>query len=261
MIAREKWKEVTRDRFKRSYADRHCPVVLEEVCDLPAVEKWIDFDYFLSVGIPEDKYVDVSVSEATFSGEISNHMEMRIRFKECIETMKRRCDVKDEMKRRRNALRYYLCQCPLSREKDETNRETLPNLFRDVTTPPFLNRMDDVTSINLWCAGDAVTSSLHYDENHNILIVTRGHKRVKLYNPSRTEIEPNGVHSNSGNHARLRTKEIKPDFIVDIFPRTALFIPEGWYHEVESASGTLCSIDRVSSKSRITHSHKQVRSH
>ena len=125
MITREKWKEVTRDRFKRSYAERHCPVVLEEVCNLPAVEKWIDFDYFLSVGIPEDKYVDVSVSEATFSGEISNHMEMRIRFEECIETMKRRYNAKDETKRRRNALRYVA-----------DLREPYPLICRRMSTRP-----------------------------------------------------------------------------------------------------------------------------
>lgn len=244
MIAREKWNEVTKDQFKRVYAEMHCPLVLTDVCNVPAVDRWTSFDYFLSVGIPKDQYVDVSVSEETFSGEISNHMEMRMLFNECIEKMKRHCSkqVRSETKRRRKTLRYYLCQCPLSREKDETNRETLPNLFRDVTTPPFLDSMDNVSSINLWCAGDAVTSSLHYDENHNILIVTRGQKRVKLYSPSRTEIEPNGVHSNSGNHARLRPekKTIEPDFVVNIFPGTALFIPEGWYHEVESSMGTYC---------------------
>jgi len=233
-MKREKWRDLDKERFNKVYAEKHVPVLLEDVCHMPAVAYWNSFDYFLKQ-LPKDKYVDVSVSESTFSGEISNHREVTMRFDECMETMKRRYEEAKikTTKRRRNMLRYYLCQCPLS--------QTFPSLIRDVRAPPFLDSLSDVSSINLWCAGDAVTSSLHYDENHNILIVTRGQKRVKLYNPSCKMILPNGVSSNSGNHARFREAscDAKPDYIVDVKKCTALFIPEGWYHEVESSPGTI----------------------
>ena len=148
----------------------------------------------------------------------------------------------------------------------------LRGLFEHVDVPPFLaascarNARTGVApplelqQVNLWAGpvrlslggggGDAATldtapggatTSLHYDEAHNVLCVVRGAKRVKLWPPSATPaLAPRPIHS-ARDHHQSRLGTCADDAPVELALRAGdvAFIPKGWWHQVESRDGTV----------------------
>lgn len=109
-------------------------------------------------------------------------------------------------------------------------------------------------TVNLWMGGKPTATTLHYDSNHNLLVVLRGTKQVQLFPPSATpQLEPCRIYTASANHSTL----IVPAEVHDLFhaPRIencslepwlarldagdVLFLPQGWWHQVDSSTRTV----------------------
>jgi hypothetical protein len=97
--------------------------------------------------------------------------------------------------------------------------------------------------INIWANLFEATSSLHYDSFHNILIVLQGKKRVFLVSPMFTHsLNPYPADRSAPNHTPLLFSSVTqtsiPFLEYELNPGDALFIPEGWWHYVQSAEAT-----------------------
>ena len=126
----------------------------------------------------------------------------------------------------------------------------LKALRKDIEIPNFL--LSPVVSINLWMSVNGSRSSIHYDPLHNLLCVISGCKEVRLWPPSSApSLYPLPVYGEASNHSGVDF--IKPDLsnhprfvsagencqTVILNAGDALFLPEGWYHQVDSGSLTI----------------------
>ncbi|PWA39218.1 2-oxoglutarate (2OG) and Fe(II)-dependent oxygenase superfamily protein [Artemisia annua] len=144
----------------------------------------------------------------------------------------------------------YLAQVPImNMEKEE--KVQLGSLIEDIQTPQFLETKT-LASINLWMNGAQTRSSTHYDPHHNLLCVVSGSKQVDLWPPSSSPVlYPMPLYGEASNHSAVPIDEID----LSLHPRAehskkysqrvilhagdALFIPEGWFHQVDSESLTV----------------------
>lgn len=103
-------------------------------------------------------------------------------------------------------------------------------------------------SINFWLSVKGSRSSLHFDDYNNVLCVVSGRKRVSAWPPSCTnKLYPHPLGGECANHSRVDVSsphvlETHPLFadaepfksVYDMRPGDALYIPEGWWHQVDS---------------------------
>ncbi len=111
-----------------------------------------------------------------------------------------------------------------------------------------------IRSVNIWHAPQTCCTNVHYDDHDNLLIVTEGTKTVELCPPSC--IRGSGIYSEHANHpavlrnANIREEEQKERIqseieatrilkqkrthIISVNAGEALYIPQGWWHRVES---------------------------
>ncbi|XP_038897539.1 uncharacterized protein LOC120085567 isoform X2 [Benincasa hispida] len=146
--------------------------------------------------------------------------------------------------------KLYLAQVPILDVINE-ERAQLEPLRKNIQTPVFLEKKK-VASINLWMNSAQSRSSTHYDPHHNVLCIVSGRKRVILWPPSATPLlYPMHIYGEASNHSSLALE--KPDY--SLYPRAkysmkssqtvilqagdALFIPEGWFHQVDSEDLTI----------------------
>ncbi|KAE8009788.1 hypothetical protein FH972_006202 [Carpinus fangiana] len=144
----------------------------------------------------------------------------------------------------------YLAQVPIMNVEDE-ERVQLEILRGDTELPAFLGRKP-LASINLWMNNAEARSSTHYDPHHNLLCIVAGRKQVVLWPPSASPmLYPMPIYGEASNHSSVALEN--PDF--SIYPRAefsmeysqkvvlhagdALFIPEGWFHQVDSDNLTI----------------------
>ncbi|XP_050264712.1 lysine-specific demethylase JMJ31 isoform X2 [Quercus robur] len=144
----------------------------------------------------------------------------------------------------------YLAQTPIM-NADNEEKVQLETLREDIETPAFLERKA-LASINLWMNNAQARSSTHYDPHHNLLCVVAGCKQVVLWPPSATPVlYPLPIYGEASNHSSVALEN--PDF--STYPRAkcamehsqkvvlhagdALFIPEGWFHQVDSDDLTI----------------------
>ncbi|GMH33274.1 hypothetical protein BSKO_01108 [Bryopsis sp. KO-2023] len=227
------------DDFER--AERECvPVVMRGlVHDWPAVRKWKGAEGLQYMKqIAGDEEIKVMCSESdTFYGAIEKHRPMTCRFDEFVD---------DENKSRWKAcgVHTYLAQTPI-------NKGSMKVFLKDLAIPAIVQQKN-ITQINLWMAGSSSRSSPHYDPYHNVLCVVTGSKRVKLCNPNLTpNFYPLPVWGDSANHSAVNFTE--PNFeqhpnyrhaleqgeTITLHAGDALFIPEGWWHQVDSQGETI----------------------
>ncbi|BFG43090.1 hypothetical protein CerSpe_293640 [Prunus speciosa] len=144
----------------------------------------------------------------------------------------------------------YLAQVPIINTENE-ERVQLESLREDFQTPVFLE--DKIlASTNLWMNNAQARSSTHYDPHHNLLCVVSGCKQVVLWPPSASAmLYPMPIYGEASNHSSVPLEN--PDF--SNYPRAqclmeysqkvilhagdALFIPEGWFHQVDSDDLTI----------------------
>lgn len=146
--------------------------------------------------------------------------------------------------------KLYLAQVPILDVINE-ERAQLEPLRKNIQTPVFLEKKK-LASINLWMNSAQSRSSTHYDPHHNVLCIVSGRKQVILWPPSATPLlYPMHIYGEASNHSSVTLE--KPDY--SLYPRAkysmkpsqtvvlqagdALFIPEGWFHQVDSDDLTI----------------------
>ncbi|XP_074316155.1 lysine-specific demethylase JMJ31 [Silene latifolia] len=144
----------------------------------------------------------------------------------------------------------YLAQFPIFHgQKGESAQ--LDVLQNDLKIPSFL-KSKTLSSINLWMNTAQSRSSTHYDPHHNLLCVVAGCKQVVLWPPSSGPLlDPMPIYGEASNHSSVNLDS--PDLSrhprfnraceksqkVVLRAGDALFIPEGWYHQVDSDELTI----------------------
>eukprot|EP00904_Undaria_pinnatifida_P001665 jgi/Undpi1/1149/HiC_scaffold_10.g04611.m1 len=222
-----------------------------------AAQRWRTFAGIKSVlaghGLNELR-VDVSCTKKghSFRGDQANRQHVSLRLMDMVElaeaneTGQPHWAAAEEV-----GLDYFLCQCPVvSREVGKP--EVLSAIAGEFRTPSCVLE-EDLLQINLWLGAMETTTNMHYDANHNLLFVLKGSKRVALLPPDMI----GGVHampvfSESANHCGLRHEDAagvagsaegmrKGAVYADVAEGEALFIPEGWWHQITSSRGTVAA--------------------
>ncbi|PIA45073.1 hypothetical protein AQUCO_01700546v1 [Aquilegia coerulea] len=144
----------------------------------------------------------------------------------------------------------YLAQVPILNLENKENSQ-LESLGEDIQTPTFVQTRA-LASINLWMNNAKSRSSTHYDPHHNLLCVVSGCKQVVLWPPSACPLlYPMPIYGEASNHSSVDLKD--PDYAihsrakhssdysqkVTLHAGDALFIPEGWFHQVDSDELTI----------------------
>ncbi len=147
-------------------------------------------------------------------------------------------------------MHFYLSQCAvyssdpsLVQIQDVDVLSLLPSVIKDIS---------NIEAVNIWLNINKASSTLHYDANHNFLMVIDGCKHVLLISPSMTEmLQPFCAFCDTPNHSNLSGIELKSliaslssgssakVFEIDVCCGDILFIPEGWWHQVRSDSNTV----------------------
>ncbi|XP_027365269.1 uncharacterized protein LOC113872152 isoform X2 [Abrus precatorius] len=144
----------------------------------------------------------------------------------------------------------YLAQVPIM-NSDRQERVHLETLREDIQMPPILGAKE-LSSINLWMNNAQARSSTHYDPHQNLLCIVSGRKQVVLWPPSASSsLYPMPIYGEASNHSSVALEN--PDY--STYPRAecsmefaqrvvleagdALFIPEGWFHQVDSDDLTI----------------------
>uniref|UniRef100_J3L4K0 JmjC domain-containing protein n=2 Tax=Oryza brachyantha TaxID=4533 RepID=J3L4K0_ORYBR len=144
----------------------------------------------------------------------------------------------------------YLAQVSILNAENK-ERCSLEILKDDIQEPTFV-KGKPFSSINIWMNRAHLRSSTHYDPHHNLLCVVAGCKKVTLWPPSVSPyLYPMPVYGEASNHSSVSIEE--PDYSsysrarymksyserVTLNSGDALFIPEGWYHQVDSDDLTI----------------------
>ncbi|XP_019265251.1 PREDICTED: uncharacterized protein LOC109242842 isoform X2 [Nicotiana attenuata] len=145
---------------------------------------------------------------------------------------------------------FYLAQVPILNFENKEHKQ-LECLGEDIQTPVPLETKS-LASVNLWMNSMNSRSSTHYDPHHNLLCIVSGCKEVTLWPPSATPyLYPLPLYGEASNHSSVTLEE--PN--LSVYPRAAclngfsqkvvlhagdaLFIPEGWFHQVDSEAVTI----------------------
>lgn len=153
-------------------------------------------------------------------------------------------------------LRLYLSQCCMFCRSDPHLCE-LPGIEIIKHVCDLVNDNCGITveQVNLWMNIQHSQSTLHYDANHNLLVLLEGSKTVTLLAPGCTRhLTPACAADEHPNHSSLSPQAV--DSLVDAMKKSqdeddstyagcifhvvtiragdALFIPEGWWHQVVS---------------------------
>ncbi|GER24872.1 2-oxoglutarate (2OG) and Fe(II)-dependent oxygenase superfamily protein [Striga asiatica] len=145
----------------------------------------------------------------------------------------------------------YLAQVvPIMNAENEENAQ-LEWLREDIEIPVFLDGKK-LASINLWMNSARTRSSTHYDPHQNLLCIISGCKQVVLWPPSACPfLYPLPLYGESSNHSAIPLENTN----FSLYPRAklmdeysqkvilhagdAVFIPEGWFHQVDSENLTI----------------------
>ncbi|KAF7818365.1 jmjC domain-containing protein C isoform X1 [Senna tora] len=205
----------------------------------------------------------LSRSAPVFYGDIGSHERVPLPFSTFIGFCKKRIQNKDgrcDLAGSDTELGHvpledvpeqiYLAQVPIM-NSDHEDRVQLQTLREDIQMPPILEAKV-ISSINLWMNNAQARSSTHYDPHHNLLCIISGRKEVLLWPPSASPLlYPMPIYGEASNHSSVALEN--PDY--SLYPRAegsmefaqkvvvdagdALFIPEGWFHQIDSDDLTI----------------------
>ncbi|XP_024527654.1 jmjC domain-containing protein D isoform X3 [Selaginella moellendorffii] len=241
----ENWRPPSRDEFREMEA-RNIPVVFPGILrQWPAFERWNPATGGVEhlkeiVGEPLVQAM-VSSDGSTFFGDIRSHERVALPFREYLDMVLSPGEHNDH---------FYLAQVPI-RVKDSTEKPPLASLESEISLPEFLDE-DAVSNINLWMSSTSSRSSIHYDPYHNVLGVVTGQKKVTLWPPDAAPyLYPKPLYGEASNHSEVNF--VEPDYqkyprfrdaskhsrVLVVDAGSAVFIPEGWFHQVDSAALTI----------------------
>ncbi|CAN8252387.1 unnamed protein product [Cochlearia groenlandica] len=144
----------------------------------------------------------------------------------------------------------YLAQFPILNDEKEKKAQ-LKVLGEDIRTPIILGEKS-LSSINFWMNSAQARSTTHYDPHHNLLCVVSGCKKVVLWPPSASpSLYPMPIYGEASNHSSVGLENpnmsdypraehsLKLSQEVILNAGDAVFIPEGWFHQVDSDELTI----------------------
>ncbi|XP_045833668.1 uncharacterized protein LOC123924744 [Trifolium pratense] len=214
----------------------------------------------------------VSSSAHVFYGDLGSHQRVPLPFSTFIDLCKKRMHMQTEQQQHLDGDhcvasqtdhtqhdfssledvpdQIYLAQVSIM-NNDRQEKVQLGTLMEDIQTPPILGAKE-LSSINLWMNNAQSRSSTHYDPHQNLLCIVSGRKQVVLWPPSASpSLYPMPIYGEASNHSSVALEN--PDY--SIYPRAecsmefgqkvvleagdALFIPEGWFHQVDSNDLTI----------------------
>ncbi|KAG0609283.1 hypothetical protein M758_8G172600 [Ceratodon purpureus] len=200
--------------------------------------------------------VMATTSGANFYGDIRGHDRVPIQFQSFLD-LADRSRTGAEMSNLESEFAFlesedvqlYLAQAGIF-SQESVSPSPLSALREDIETPSFLQT--PVSAMNLWMSVNGSRSSTHYDPFHNLLCIVSGCKEVKLWPPSAApSLYPLPIFGEASNHSGVDFAN--PDLIkyprfrwamenfqsVTLHAGDALFLPEGWYHQVDSEAVTI----------------------
>ncbi|KAL4572017.1 hypothetical protein LXL04_018785 [Taraxacum kok-saghyz] len=240
------------EEFTSQLEPKNVPTVFHGcVNDWKAFSKWNPsiggLDYLQGLAGSSSVEVMLSKSAPVFYGDIRNHERVQLPLSTFIEYCKNVSNP-DSLETEQDQI--YLAQVPIM-NTDKEEKVQLGSLINDIQTPLFLETKN-LASINLWINGYKTRSSTHYDPHHNLLCVVSGTKQVDLWPPSSTPLlYPMPLYGEASNHSGVpidvpdlslhpRSEHLKKySQRVVLHSGDALFIPEGWFHQVDSESLTI----------------------
>lgn len=258
--------------FASQVEARNMPVVYEgSIKNWSAYTKWHPadggLDYLKGIASGAAVQAMLSTSGSNFYGNIRSHERVALSFGDYLDYASHVCmelqgqveesGLSDDSKQIEccpsnlpEGSRLFLAQAPMF-NKEQQESSPLRVLMQDITMPSYLIS-SSVTNINLWMSAIESKSSTHYDPYHNMLCVVAGQKQVTLWPPCATPfLYPYPVHGEASNHSSIDfvkpDDEVHPLFehasnycqVVMLQAGDALFIPEGWYHQVNSDNLTI----------------------
>jgi hypothetical protein len=241
----------SRAAFEREFEAPALPVVFTRLAaDWPAVARWDPQRDGLAhlAQLAEDAPVEVMLStNGCFSGSTRDHKPTGMLFGEALErAVKPSAGAPPSQN-------IYLAQAPLQRTGSPQPQPLAPLLADLPAEPPCCVPAAKLASTSLWLSGwRGSCGSIHYDCFHNLLVVLAGKKDVMMWSPAETpSMYPQQVGGEAGNHSELDiaypTPERHPRFpaalqraiSVTLLAGDALFIPEGFWHQVNSHGTTI----------------------
>eukprot|EP00903_Cladosiphon_okamuranus_P008955 g8569.t1 len=226
-----------------------------QVLNKDAAQRWKSFRGIKSVladnGLDQLR-VDVSCTQkgSSFRGDKENRQQVRLKLIDMVEIAEAHELGKPHWATSEAiGLEYYLCQCPVV-SREEGKPEVLSAIAGEFRTPSCVPQQD-LLQTNLWLGAMETTTNMHYDANNNLLFVLKGSKRVALLPPNMSAgVQAMPVFSESANHSGLRADQTaavvdsaealrKGAVYAEVAEGEALFIPEGWWHQVTSSHGTV----------------------
>lgn len=229
--------------FDREYYSNpeKLPVLLEnEATDWPAAKKWNPEFLDCMLG-HQDVVVSVLKENVLSLNHRENVEEKSMPFSEACQHI---CEHGN----------YYIAQAairyPATKRILEGARADFSRLAPDIRRPRFF---DDVSKqpfvTNLWFGGNECKTPLHYDDKENFFVQLHGKKRFILFSPSQTEYLYQ-AHGETYDHLS-RVNVFNPDeakyprysqadaMEVVVAPGDMLYIPEGWWHAVETLTTSI----------------------
>ncbi|KAK9919096.1 hypothetical protein WJX75_009374 [Coccomyxa subellipsoidea] len=233
-------RNLTVSDFQQNQANNR-PVVLTGLIDSwPALRAWSGNDgkkHLTSLAGKASVQVMVS-DEGQYRGDMAHRSSMTMTFEDFLSTA-------DRLNGNQLGIQQlYLAQSPLM--TSSSTESSLSPLLADISEPQCLEA-GQVSHINLWMCTRGSRSSLHYDPYHNLLCVVTGSKEVRCMSPAATQwLYPYPLYSESPNHSAvdftqpdgvrhpLYAEALKHQLSAHLQAGDALFLPEGWWHQVDS---------------------------
>ncbi|KAL6845470.1 hypothetical protein ACP4OV_024965 [Aristida adscensionis] len=255
------------EEFAADVEPKNVPAVFRGVAkEWAASARWDPrhggLDYLLEKVGP-DAAVEAMMSNTghVFYGDLRSHERVSVPFSTFIQSCKSYLEREQAVPKEpacsedcstslENSKQVYLAQVSILNAENK-ERCSLHVLKEDIQEPIFLCGKP-FSSINFWMNKAHLRSSTHYDPHHNLLCVLAGCKKVTLWPPSASPfLYPMPVYGEASNHSSVSIEE--PDYssytraryMKEYSERVVLncgdviFIPEGWYHQVDSGDLTI----------------------
>lgn len=124
----------------------------------------------------------------------------------------------------------------IANNRNAEDPETLAALLEDVAPPEgFLDPSRHRGATSWWIGPAGTITPMHHDTSNIIFCQIVGSKRFTMVSPLHTEMLADTHHTfySALRPAQLEARGI-PHQVIDLSPGDALFIPVGWWHEVEA---------------------------
>jgi len=211
-----------------AYEQAHFPCVITgELHSWPALAKWRPPWTRLVRKINPIEPLDIAVSQEEFSGAVKSQSYESLGFKEFLMLSELNAE---------EPINFYMAQCPIMSWDKSAEETALRPLLSDIRLPKVLKGKN--LQVNMWMNVSPVKSAFHYDSYHNFLCCVHGKKLITLVPPN-TLVKSNPLFSESYNHLESSLPKHANKLQVSLLPGQVLFIPEGWWHHVQSAPNTV----------------------